>query len=89
MVRGKIVRFELLPPDHSFALKMATASVQTPHDWPGRYSHIDQILDRPGPRTIPEAFTGGDEVCLHASSLPLLTKYAYCFGTRFSFNKYT
>ncbi|KIM32463.1 hypothetical protein M408DRAFT_327020 [Serendipita vermifera MAFF 305830] len=40
---------------------MATASVQTPHDWPGRYYHVDQILDRPGPRTIEEAFTGGDE----------------------------
>ncbi|KAF8637393.1 hypothetical protein AX17_002888 [Amanita inopinata Kibby_2008] len=32
-----------------------------PHDWLGRYYHIDQILDAPGPRTDP-AFLAGDEV---------------------------
>jgi hypothetical protein len=46
---------------------MATAAVQNPNDWPGRYSHIDQILDRPGPRTIEEAFTGGEEVCVQST----------------------
>jgi ubiquitin-activating enzyme E1 C len=30
-------------------------------DWPGRYSHVDQILDRPGPRTDPD-FLAGDGV---------------------------
>ncbi|KAM6500362.1 hypothetical protein JOM56_003376 [Amanita muscaria] len=33
----------------------------TPHDWAGRYYHIDQILDASGPRTDP-AFSAGDEV---------------------------
>lgn len=30
-------------------------------DWPGRYHHVDQILDRPGPRTDPQ-FMAGDTV---------------------------
>ncbi|CDO72921.1 hypothetical protein BN946_scf185002.g106 [Trametes cinnabarina] len=30
-------------------------------DWEGRYYHVDQILDRPGPRTDP-SFLAGDEV---------------------------
>ncbi|KAF7967215.1 hypothetical protein HWV62_35142 [Athelia sp. TMB] len=30
-------------------------------DWPGRYFHVDQILDKPGPRTDP-AFLAGDGV---------------------------
>jgi len=30
-------------------------------DWPGRYYHIDQILDKPGPRTD-ESFLAGDGV---------------------------
>lgn len=30
-------------------------------DWPGRYYHVDQVLDRPGPRTDP-SFAAGDEV---------------------------
>ncbi|KAG8812025.1 NEDD8-activating protein uba3, partial [Serendipita sp. 401] len=37
---------------------MATAVEQT-QDWPGRYYHVDQILDRPGPRTDPD-FVGGE-----------------------------
>jgi ubiquitin-activating enzyme E1 C len=31
------------------------------YDWPGRYHHVDQILDKPGPRTDP-SFVGGDQV---------------------------
>lgn len=31
-------------------------------DWPGRYFHIDQVLDKPGPRTAPE-FVPGLEAC--------------------------
>lgn len=31
-------------------------------DWESRYYHIDQILDRPGPRTDP-SFLAGEEVC--------------------------
>lgn len=38
-------------------MSMATQQTQ---DWPGRYYHIDQILDKPGPRTDPDAFVGGD-----------------------------
>lgn len=30
-------------------------------DWQDRYYHIDQILDKPGPRTE-EGFAAGDEV---------------------------
>ena len=30
-------------------------------DWEGRYYHVDQILDRPGPRTDP-SLLAGDEV---------------------------
>ncbi|KAG6837285.1 hypothetical protein H0H93_011887 [Arthromyces matolae] len=38
---------------------MATSSQNT--DWTGRYFHIDQILDTPGPRTDP-SFLAGDGV---------------------------
>lgn len=31
-------------------------------DWPGRYFHIDQVLDKPGPRTSKE-FIPGQEAC--------------------------
>ncbi|KAE9409583.1 hypothetical protein BT96DRAFT_848230 [Gymnopus androsaceus JB14] len=37
------------------------ASSEDTHDWEGRYYHIDQILDTPGPRTD-EAFLAGDGV---------------------------
>ncbi|KAF8077853.1 hypothetical protein FPV67DRAFT_1405553 [Lyophyllum atratum] len=40
---------------------MATTSQNTDTDWQGRYYHIDQVLDRPGPRTDP-AFLAGDGV---------------------------
>jgi hypothetical protein len=30
-------------------------------DWQDRYYHVDQILDKPGPRTDP-SFLAGDEV---------------------------
>lgn len=36
--------------------------VQNTQDWPGRYYHVDQILDRPGPRTECEMFVGGEQV---------------------------
>lgn len=35
----------------------------TSSDWQDRYLYIDQILDRPGPRTDP-SFLAGDEVWL-------------------------
>lgn len=38
----------------------------TSSDWDGRYYHVDQILDRPGPRTDP-SFSAGDEVCHYAA----------------------
>jgi ubiquitin-activating enzyme E1 C len=31
-------------------------------DWDDRYHHIDQVLDRPGPRTDPDSFMAGDGV---------------------------
>ncbi|KAF8585264.1 hypothetical protein K439DRAFT_1410156 [Ramaria rubella] len=31
-------------------------------DWPGRYHHIDQILEKPGPRTDPDQFSPGEPV---------------------------
>jgi NEDD8-activating enzyme E1 len=45
---------------------MAADTVQTNgsaiyNDWPGRYFHVDQVLDRPGPRTDP-SFLAGDGV---------------------------
>lgn len=33
------------------------------NDWLGRYHHIDQILDAPGPRTDPQ-FSAGNEVSI-------------------------
>ncbi|RXW18611.1 hypothetical protein EST38_g7241 [Candolleomyces aberdarensis] len=37
------------------------AAAASSSDWPGRYHHIDQILDKPGPRTDP-GFLAGDGV---------------------------
>ncbi|KAH8995403.1 NEDD8 activating enzyme [Lactarius akahatsu] len=31
-------------------------------DWDDRYYHVDQVLDRPGPRTDPDSFMAGDGV---------------------------
>jgi hypothetical protein len=52
-----------LPNRSGSSFKMAAQSngFAVPHDWPGRYYHIDQILDAHGPRTEP-AFLAGDEV---------------------------
>lgn len=40
---------------------MAANGVSASNDWQGRYNHIDQILERPGPRTD-ESFGAGDTV---------------------------
>lgn len=50
-------------------------------DWPGRYFHIDQILDKPGPRTDP-GFAAGAEACFDFSNL--LHKKGLAFICRFS-----
>jgi hypothetical protein len=42
---------------------MATPN-DTQRDWQDRYYHIDQILDKPGPRTD-ESFLAGEEVSAH------------------------
>ena len=42
------------------AVSQATGISPT-SDWPGRYRYVDQILDKPGPRTDP-AFTPGEKV---------------------------
>ena len=31
-------------------------------DWDDRYYHVDQVLDRAGPRTDPDSFMAGDGV---------------------------
>lgn len=46
---------------------MATDSTSSA-DWPGRYYHIDQVLDTPGPRTDP-AFLAGDGVRVFCFSI--------------------
>ncbi len=40
---------------------MAANGVSAYNDWQGRYNHVDQILERPGPRTD-ESFGAGDAV---------------------------
>ena len=40
-------------PIHNMSVETATAA-----DWPGRYYHVDQILDKPGPRTDPDFMAG-------------------------------
>jgi hypothetical protein len=45
----------------SSSLQMASQPNGTSADWPGRYYHIDQVLNTPGPRTDP-AFLAGDGV---------------------------
>jgi hypothetical protein len=40
---------------------MATTNGLATSNFPGRYYHIDQILDKPGPRTDP-SFAAGEEV---------------------------
>ena len=42
---------------------MATTieTTQTTTDWPDRYFHIDQVLDKPGPSTDP-SFSAGEPV---------------------------
>ncbi|KAF8265931.1 hypothetical protein EI94DRAFT_1854042 [Lactarius quietus] len=39
-----------------------TAPTANDVDWADRYYHIDQVLDRPGPRTDLDSFTAGDGV---------------------------
>ena len=41
-------------------------------DWEGRYYHVDQILDKPGPRTDLESFSPGEAV-----RAPSMRKHAY------------
>lgn len=48
---------------------MATAAVMNGNassaDWPGRCYHVDQILDRPGPRTDPSFLAGAEVRAVH------------------------
>jgi len=51
----------------SYIINAMSATISQPNepatstDWEGRYYHIDQVLDTPGPRTDP-AFLAGDGV---------------------------
>lgn len=42
-------------------------------DWDDRYYHVDQVLDRPGPRTDLDSFMPGDDVGYSISSSLLLS----------------
>ncbi|KIJ36495.1 hypothetical protein M422DRAFT_76234 [Sphaerobolus stellatus SS14] len=37
-------------------------TTQPTQDWPGRYAHIDQVLEKAGPRTDLDSFSPGDTV---------------------------
>jgi len=50
------------------ALPSQITQFATCSDWQNRYYHIDQILDRPGPRTE-VSFAAGQEVCIVSTSL--------------------
>ena len=47
-------------------------------DWDDRYYHVDQVLDRPGPRTDPDSFMAGDGVRDLLSILLSTVLYASC-----------
>jgi len=51
------------------------AEVAACHDWPNRYYHVDQILNKPGPRTDP-SFAAGQEV---NQSIPVYFIFIYWF----------
>ena len=54
---------------------MAAATAVNGHassaDWDGRYYHVDQILDRPGPRTDPSFLPGAEVSISHTLSVVL------------------
>lgn len=54
----------LLISSNSSSMAATVHPEQSTHigDWAGRYYHVDQVLDRPGPRTDP-SFLAGDGVC--------------------------
>lgn len=60
---------------------MATTNGVHYPDWDDRYYHVDQVLDRPGPRTDPDSFMAGDGVSDLTSILPSTVLYA-TFGYR-------
>lgn len=45
-------------------------------DWEDRYYHVDQVLDRPGPRTNPDSFMAGDGVSDPCSQLSYTRRLA-------------
>lgn len=48
-----------VPPSHLPSLPMVETVIPT--TWPDRYYHVDQVLDRPGPRTD-DSFAAGSAV---------------------------
>ena len=54
----KVIKISL---DSMAVVNPQTNGIATSSDWPGRYFHIDQVLDKPGPRTDP-AFLAGNGV---------------------------
>lgn len=59
-------------------MSAAAISDQSSHlgDWAGRYHHVDQVLDKPGPRTDP-SFLAGDGVCDRVSFSLIVTDRTY------------
>ena len=81
----KSPRLPLTPPWFCIPFPMATTDAPITNgvhhpDWDDRYYHVDQVLDRPGPRTDPDSFMAGDGVSDFLSIL-LLVSY-----TRFFFS---
>ena len=53
----------IVNPSHTRTKSMSAhssqiAEVAACHDWPNRYYHVDQILNKPGPRTDPSFLAG-------------------------------
>ena len=44
-------------------------------DWPNRYYHVDQVLERPGPRTD-DSFAAGDAVSTPRPTRPRVARAA-------------
>jgi hypothetical protein len=52
---------------------LTPTAMATLTDWDDRFYHIDQVLDRPGPRTDLDSFMAGDGVRDPISSFLLLS----------------
>jgi hypothetical protein len=65
------------------AIAPQTNGITTSSDWHNRYYHVDQILDRPGPRTD-ESFMAGEGVRVDPSSYDEILRSVHLLGQEFS-----